>query len=102
MRYDFVIVVDASGEIKVSTEVKSRRHELEVSSDSAACAGQRENLTFQAHPANVFKPSKSGSRSVAGVSHCRPPACMNGNRMTCSRAVNGQAILLGGGGGTFW
>lgn len=52
-------------------------HILEASSDydSAACAGQRRNLTFQAYRANVFKPSKGGScgcrsRQRCGAGHC--------------------------------
>lgn len=95
--------------MSVLRSLKSRLRGLEASSDSATCAEQRESLTFQAHPANVFKPSKSGSRSVAEVaeplqaSGVQYPCEYKRNRITCAKAQDGQSwSLLGGGGGTFW
>ena len=42
------------------------RHILEASSDAATCAWHMGDLTFQAYPANVFKPSKGGSCGCRG------------------------------------
>jgi hypothetical protein len=91
MGYNFVVVVDTRCEMIVSMVVKSRLRGLAASSDSVTCHPCRieGKPHLPTYPANVFKPSKSGSRSVAGVGATAGlQRVWKINRITCDKALD--------------